>query len=169
MQTDAMLCVRLLCMLALRALDLLFVPLLCVSALCAFVPGRVRRPRPAGRACRRRRRGCSGPEPGAFRGGRRHAAAPGRRRPTAGRRGHGRGAADSAWCTCCCARLCARADTHNRSPSPRFPYTAPFPVRSFSPPKPFLCMQHPTRMPHVCLDACIVTLPEALVFEKVPS
>ena len=62
-----------------------------------------------------------------------------------------------------------QADTHNRSPSPRFPYTAPFPVRSFSPPKPFLCMQHPTRMPHVCLGACIVTICEALVFEKVPS
>jgi hypothetical protein len=59
-------------------------------------PGRVCRSHPVGRACRRRRRGCTGPEPGAFRGGRRHAAAPGRRRLTAGGRGHGRGAADSA-------------------------------------------------------------------------
>jgi hypothetical protein len=32
-------------------------------------PGRVRCSRPARRACRRRRRGCSGPGPGAFRGG----------------------------------------------------------------------------------------------------
>ena len=52
------------------------------------------------------------------------------------------------------------------SPSP---YTAPFPVRSTSPPHLLLCMQRPTRMQIECLGACIVTITEALVFEKVPS
>ena len=40
------------------------------------------------------------------------------------------------------------------------PYTAPFPVRSTSPPHLFLCMQRPTRVRLVCLGACIVSLPE---------
>ena len=46
-------------------------------------------------------------------------------------------------------------------PSPRSPYTAPFPVRSISPPHLFLCMQRPTRMQPVCLGACIVSFHEA--------
>ena len=51
-------------------------------------------------------------------------------------------------------------------PISSFPYTAPFPVRSTSPPQLFLCMQRPTRMRLACLGACIVIFPEA---EKVPS
>ena len=47
-----------------------------------------------------------------------------------------------------------QADTHNRSPSPRFPYTAPFPVRSTSPPHLFLCMQRPTRVRLPCCLPC---------------
>ena len=45
------------------------------------------------------------------------------------------------------------------------PYTAPFPVRSSSPPQLFLCMPRSTGMRLECLGACIELLPEAV---KVP-
>ena len=67
-----------------------------------------------------------------------------------------------------------QADTHYRSPSPRPPTLhhsrcAPPPLPTFyfaCPPK---TMQRPASMPPVCLGACIVTINEASVFEKVPS
>ena len=54
-----------------------------------------------------------------------------------------------------------QADRHPQPfPISSFPYTAPFPVRSTSPPQLFLCMQRLTRMRLVCLGVCIVSFPE---------
>ena len=52
-----------------------------------------------------------------------------------------------------------QAVTHNRS-RPPLPYTAPFPVRSSSPPRLSLCMQRPTCMRLECLGAYFVPSPK---------